>query len=94
MTVHRTVRATPGQELLAVLGVTLWRSRRKNGDELVIRALRHPRPHLKIEVWRDGTEHAVCLLASELADVAAAMLAAPRALCRRDEPDKARSAER
>jgi len=78
---HREVTLKPGQDTAEALGKVLWQQRRTNGDDLILRGYRKPHPHIALEVWRNGKARVVRLSVPELADVATALLRAPRALC-------------
>lgn len=77
---HREIHLKPGQSPAEALGRVLWQQRRANGDELVLRGYLEPLPHVALEVWRRGKARVVRLPVTELADVATALLKAPRAL--------------
>lgn len=77
---HRQIHLEPGQSPAEALGRVLWQHRRTNGDELILRGYLLPRPHVALEVWRRGKARVVRLPVTELADVATALLKAPRAL--------------
>lgn len=82
MTRHRVVRVPRGRSVADALGVVLWQATRPNGDAVVVRVVRAPVAHVRVEVWRGDHEHTACLTFAELAGVAWALLSAPRALAR------------
>ena len=77
---HRRLSVAVGQDPLPLLGKVLWHRRRANADDVVVRVVAAPHPHVRIEVWRQQKERVVCLRIDELAEVSTAMLRAPRAL--------------
>lgn len=77
---HRHITVASGQDTAALAGRVLWRRRRSNGDEVVVRVVRAPRPHVRLEVWCGATQHVVHLAVGELAEVAVALLQVPRVL--------------